>query len=257
MYVLVSANVHENRPINVSYMVFCRHDLVVMISGGSGITPFISIIRELMFISSTLKSKTPKIVLVSAFKNSSHLSILDLILPISATPSNSYNLDLQIEAYVTREKGYSKDKREPTRTVWFKPNPSDAPISPTLGPKSWLWLGAIISSSFIIFLVLLGIFTQYVVYPVDRNMTKPYSYTKKGSMNMLLICVSVVIAASGAFLWNKKQSNANEDKQVIQDMEEFATTKTWDGIELESLPMQSVMKSFNVHYDQRPDLKGK
>ncbi|KAK6162289.1 hypothetical protein DH2020_002130 [Rehmannia glutinosa] len=197
---------------------FLRHDMVVMISGGSGITPFISIIKELIFIGSTLKCKTPKIILITVFKNSSNLSILDLILPISGTPSNSCNLDVQIEAYVTREKGHPKDKLLAPRAVWFKPSPSDKPISPTLGPNSWLWLAAIISSSFIIYLVLLGIFTQYVVYPIDQNTNKLYSYTKKGSMNMMFICFSIVIAASGAFLWNKKQ-NAKEAKQ-IPDSEE-------------------------------------
>ncbi|KAK4411423.1 Ferric reduction oxidase 2 [Sesamum angolense] len=238
---------------------FLRHDVLVMISGGSGITPFISIIRELLFISSTLKCKTPRIMLISVFKNSSHLSILDLILPTSGAPSNSGNLDLQIEAYVTREKGQSKDKLQSPRTIWFKPDASDAPISPALGPNSWLWLAAIISSSFIIYLVLLGVFTQYVVYPIDRNTNNLYSYTKKGSMNMLFICFSIMIAASAAFLWNKKQ-NAKEAKQ-IQDMEESVTSRSsnssfdHDDVEMESLPLQSTIKSINIHYGQRPNLK--
>ncbi|KAG8391861.1 hypothetical protein BUALT_Bualt01G0231000 [Buddleja alternifolia] len=238
---------------------FLRHDMLVMISGGSGITPFISIIRELIFISSKLKCKTPKITLISVFKNSSHLSILDLLLPISNTPSNSCNLELQIEAYVTREKGHPKDKLRSPRTIWFKPNPFDKPISPTLGPNSWLWLGAIISSSFIIYLVLLGLFTQYVVYPIDQNTNTLYSYTKKGSMNMLFIWFSIVITASVAFLWNKKE-NAKEAKQV-EDLEESVTSISsnssfdHDDGELESLPLESIIKSTNVHYGQRPNLK--
>ncbi|KAL2251762.1 ferric reduction oxidase 2-like [Sesamum indicum] len=232
---------------------FLRHDMLVMISGGSGITPFISIIRELIFIRSTLKCKTPKIKLISVFKNFSNLSILDLILPTSSYSSNSGNLDLQIEAYVTREKGNLKGKFEPSRTICFKPNASDEPISPALGPNSWLWLGAIISSSFTIFLVLLGLFTQYIVYPIDQNTNKLYSYTKKASVNMLIICFSIVIAASGAFLWNKKQS-AKEAKQ-LQHAEESTTIKSSEDIELESLPLESVTKSINVHYGHRPNLK--
>ncbi|PIN05823.1 Ferric reductase, NADH/NADPH oxidase [Handroanthus impetiginosus] len=238
---------------------FLRHDTLVMISGGSGIAPMISIIKELIFISSTSKHKIPKIMLISAFKNTSYLSTLDLILPTSATSSNSGNLDLQIEAYITREKGHPNEKQEPLRTILFKPKASDSPISPTLGPSSWLFLAAIISSSFIIFLILLGIFTQYIIYPIDHNTSKLYSYAKKASMNMLFICFSIVIAASGAFLWNKKQ-NAMEEKQ-IQDMEELANKKTLnslfdkDDVELESLPLEPVTKAINVHYGQRPNLK--
>lgn len=244
---------------------FLRHDTLVMISGGSGITPFISVIRELIFLNSTQKCKTPKIILISAFKNSSHLSILDLILPThsSHTPtSNSCNLDLQVEAYVTREKGQHKDQMAKPRTLWFKPEACDMPISPTLGPNSWLCLAAIISSSFAIYLMLLGVFTQYIVYPIDQNTNMLYSYTKKGSASMMFLCFSVVVAASTVFLWNKKR-NAEEAKQV-QDIDDSGTSGSTsnssfdqDDVEMESLPLQSIIKSVNVHYGQRPNLKSK
>ncbi|GFP97311.1 ferric reduction oxidase 2 [Phtheirospermum japonicum] len=233
---------------------FLRHDMLVMICGGSGIAAFSSIIKELIFIHSTQNYKIPKIKLISVFKNSSHLSMLDLILPISR--SNSSNLDLEIEAHVTREKAHPNDKSQPIRTVQFDPNPSDVPIFPTLGPNSWFWLCTIISSSFVIFLVILGLFTQYVVYPIDRNTNVLYSYTKKGLMNIFLICFTIAVASSGVFLWNKKQ-NAKVDKQ-IQDVDKLANThKPLDDVELESFPLQSFIKSFNVHYGQRPDLKSK
>ncbi|KAL1549835.1 ferric-chelate reductase (NADH) [Salvia divinorum] len=242
---------------------FLRHNMLVMISGGSGITPFISIIRELIFLNSTLKCKTPKIILISAFKNSSNLSVLDLILPTYSsrtTASNSCNLDLQIEAYVTREKGRYKDQIAKLRTLWFKPDACDMPISPTLGPNSWLCLAAIISSSFAIYLMLLGFFTQYIVYPIDQNTNMLYSYTKKGSSSMMFLCFSVVVAASTAFLWNKKR-NAEEAKQV-QDIDDSGTSGSisnssfdQDDVEMESLPLKSMIKSVNVHYGQRPNLK--
>ncbi|CAI9764197.1 unnamed protein product [Fraxinus pennsylvanica] len=238
---------------------FLRHDMLVMVSGGSGITPFISIIRELIYINSTSQSHNiPKLKLITVFKNSSHLSILDLILPISGIPSSESctNLDLQVEAYITREKGNPKDKLQTPQTVFFRPKPSDAPIYPTLGPNSWLWLCAIISSSFIVFLVLLGVFTQYIIYPIDQNTNKLYSYPKKALMNMLFICSSIVLMATGAFMWNKKR-NSSEAKQIL-DMEDSVTSESsfgGDERELESLPQQSVIKSINVHYGQRPDLQ--
>ncbi|KAF7827396.1 ferric reduction oxidase 2 [Senna tora] len=77
---------------------------MVMVSGGSGITPFISIIRSLLFRADLDRSETPRVLLICAFKNSLDLTMLDLILPPSGTISNISNLQLQIEAYVTREK---------------------------------------------------------------------------------------------------------------------------------------------------------
>ncbi|EXC34708.1 Ferric reduction oxidase 5 [Morus notabilis] len=172
---------------------FLRHDTLVMVSGGSGITPFISIIRELIFTTTTLKCKTPRVLLIAAFKNSTDLSMLDLILPLTRTPSDLTNLDLQIETYITREKQPKSDHNSKPLilTKWFKPHVTDSPISATLGPNGWLWLGGIIVSSFIIFLILIGVITRYYIYPIDHNSNKVFSYSLRGVLNMLAICFSI------------------------------------------------------------------
>ncbi|GMH17269.1 hypothetical protein Nepgr_019110 [Nepenthes gracilis] len=104
---------------------FLRHDLLVMVSGGSGITPFFSIIRELIYGKTTLKWKIPKLLVICAFKKSSDLTMLDLLLPISDIPSNLSDFDLHIEAYVTRERELRTEDLKPMRAVWFKPSASD------------------------------------------------------------------------------------------------------------------------------------
>ncbi|KAK6804568.1 hypothetical protein RDI58_002352 [Solanum bulbocastanum] len=237
---------------------FLRHDTLVLISGGSGITPFISIIRELIYMSSTLKCKTPKIFLVSVFRNTSKLSMLDLLLPIAGTPSGcSSNLDLQIEAYITREIEPAQEKSEPLRTILFKPDHSDAPITPILGQNNWLWFAAIISSSFALYLLFVGLLYQYYVYPMDHGTNKVFPYHTRALFNMLFIAAAIVIAASAAFLWNKKKS-ARETKQ-IQDMADSAKSLNsliaYADQDLESLPQQLLDKSIKTHYGHRPDLK--
>nr|AAR15416.1 ferric reductase [Medicago truncatula] len=243
-------------PASTNYL---RHDTLVMVSGGSGITPFISIIRELIYLSTTFKCKTPNIVLISSFKNTSCLSMLDLILPISGTPSDISNIQLQIEAYIPRDREFKSDSSIHPQTLWFKPNPTDAPIHSMLGPNTWLWLGAIISSSFIIFLIIIGIITRYYIFPIDHNTNKIFSYPLRVFLNVLVICVSVVVVASVAVIWNKKQ-NAKEAKQ-IQNLEGSSPTVSPSSMiynvdrELESLPYQSLVQATNVHYGTRPDLK--
>ncbi|GFP91491.1 ferric reduction oxidase 2 [Phtheirospermum japonicum] len=242
---------------------FLRHDLLVMISGGSGLTPFISIIRELIYTNDTLKRKTPHILLITAFKNSTDLTMLDLIIPLSGPPSPSglSELGLRIEAYVTREKQPVSQETKTLRTVWFKPNPSDAPMSPVLGPNNnWLWLGAIISSSFVIYLVFIGMLTRFYIYPIDRNTNRVYSSSCRGALHVLFLCVGIVIAGTVGFVWNKSK-NAGENIQ-IQSMEGAMTPQASPGSwfynadrEMESLPQQSLCESINVHYGERPDLK--
>lgn len=229
-----------------------------MISGGSGITPFISIFRELVYTCETLKRKTPKIFLITSFKYSADLTMLDLLLPISEPFSNFSKLELQIEAYVTREKE-SRAEIQDIRSVWFKPHPTDSNITPSLGQNSWLWLGAVISSSFILFLILMGIVTRFYIYPVDHNTDHIYSYTARASLSMLLICISIAITSTGAFLWNK-EDNAMETKH-IQNIEGSTPVASPTSAfynaerELESLPQQSLVQPSNVYYGERPDLK--
>ncbi|KAL1809414.1 hypothetical protein ACET3Z_026404 [Daucus carota] len=237
---------------------FLRHDALVMISGGSGITPFISIFRELVYMCETLNCKTPKILLITSFKTSSDLTMLDLLLSVSDGPSNFSKLDLQIEAYVTREKQATTEIKN-TRSLWFKPRPSDSKITPALGQNSWLWLAAVISSSFVLFLILMGIVTRFYIYPIDHNTDHIYSYTARGSLSMLLICISIALTSSAAFLWNKG-NNAMESTQ-IQSIEGATPVASPNSAfynaerELESLPQQSLVESTNVYYGERPDLK--
>lgn len=232
-----------------------RHDMLVMVSGGSGITPFISIIRELMYANETQKHKTPQILLISAFKNSSDLTMLDLLLPITILPSKFSNLNLQIEAYVTREKQppISIESNMNIRTFLFKPKSSNSPISPVLGQNNWFWLGAIISSSFIIFVILIAILNRY---HIGKNTNEMYPYSSsRVALNILFMCCSIIVTSTIAFLWNKK-INAMESSQ-IQNLE-GANSGSYNGDrELESLPQQMVSQFTNVHYGERPNLKSK
>eukprot|EP00268_Persea_americana_P057078 TRINITY_DN6812_c0_g1_i2.p1 TRINITY_DN6812_c0_g1~~TRINITY_DN6812_c0_g1_i2.p1 ORF type:complete len:727 (-),score=63.26 TRINITY_DN6812_c0_g1_i2:431-2611(-) len=236
------------------------HDTLVLVSGGSGITPFISIIRKLIFISTTLTSPTPRIVLISAFKTSADLTMLDLLLPISATNSPISNLQLQLEAFVTREKEppSTNDPHKLIQTIWFKPHTSDAPISPVLGPNGWLWLGAIISSSFVMYLILVGILTRYYIFPIDHNNGDTYSTPAKALLNTLFICFCIAVTASVAMLWNKKSMEGNQIGSVEMSTPSTTFPSSWswgsDG-DVENLPRQSLVQSSKLHYGARPPLK--
>nr|XP_016486969.1 PREDICTED: ferric reduction oxidase 5-like [Nicotiana tabacum] len=234
-----------------------------MVSGGSGIAPMISIIRELIYRSTQPNTKVPKLILISAFKNTADLTMLDLLLPLSTTPADISNLDLQIEAYISRENGQeynieSAHHKQLIQTIVFKHNPNDSAISAALGPSSWLWLGAIISSSFVMFLLLLGIVTRYSIYPIERD-GRLYHYSAKIIWDMFLVCASVFIATSIIFMWQKRDNEA-EGKQ-IQNVELPTPTSSPASLlcgterELESLPHQSLVQATKVHYGARPDLK--
>ncbi|KAK2983561.1 hypothetical protein RJ640_023095 [Escallonia rubra] len=241
---------------------FLRHDTLVMVSGGSGVTPFISIIRELLFTSATTSFKTPKLLLVTVFKKSVDLTMLDLLLPVSGTICDFSKLGLQIEAYVTRENGPTTDGQKPHRTVWFKPSTSDAPVSACLGSNSWLWLGAIIVSSTVSFFLLVSILTRFYIYPIDHNSNMTFSYPLRSALNMLLMCVSIAITAAVGFVWNKKRNDTEKSQIQNTDTPTPLTSPGGPGSwyynaerELESLPHQAYGQATNVHYGERPNLE--
>ncbi|KAJ1429575.1 Riboflavin synthase-like beta-barrel [Sesbania bispinosa] len=90
-------------PASTNYL---RHDTLVMVGGGSGITPFVSIIRELIYLSTTFKIKTPK-------------SCPDLCFQ---------ELFISVNVYITRDNELKQDSLTHPQTIWFKPNPTDAPV---------------------------------------------------------------------------------------------------------------------------------
>lgn len=238
---------------------FLSRESLVMISGGSGITPFISMIREIIFQSTKPGAQIPNILLICAFKNSEDLDILDLILPISTTQTELTKLNIQIEAYITSEKAQTeKEDKNKDQTVWFKPNPNDSPITAPLGPNSWLWLGAIISSSFVMFLLLLGVITRYYIYPKEHN-GMVYDWTLKTLWDMFLVCISIFVGTSIVMLWQKRLDR-REGKQIqhVEVPTPMPSPGSWLGNEereLESLPHQSLVQATKVHFGERPNLK--
>ncbi|KAH0905358.1 hypothetical protein HID58_037185 [Brassica napus] len=241
---------------------FFRHEALVMVSGGSGITPFISVIRDMIATSQNQKCKIPKITLICAFKNSSEISMLHLVLPLSGLQTElSSDINIKIEAFITREKEpKSEATTEQIKTLWFKPSLSDQPISAILGPNSWLWLGGILSSSFLIFMIIIGIISRYYIYPIDHNTYKIYSWTSESIIYILVICVSIMATSSAAMFWNKKKYGNNVETKQVQNVELPSTTSSPTSCgynsmrEIESSPQESLVQRTSLHYGERPNL---
>ncbi|XP_047336064.1 ferric reduction oxidase 4-like [Impatiens glandulifera] len=256
--------VHVEGPYGPVSPDLLRRDSLVMVSGGSGIAPFISIIREVIHLSTQPGSHIPKMLLICVFKNSMDLTMLDLLLPASSviSPEILSKLELKIEAYVTKDiEEQPKPNRDLIRSIWFKPNPNDSLVTAALGSNSWLWLGAIITTSFVMFLLLLGIVTRRLIYPIEHN-KQVYNFSGKVLWDMFLACVGVFIGTSAIFLWQKKEISRTEGQ--VQNVELQTPTASpglqfhgGETTELESLPGNSLVQDIAVHHGARPNLKSK
>ncbi|XP_038892642.1 ferric reduction oxidase 2-like isoform X2 [Benincasa hispida] len=237
-------------PASTSFLQF---DTLLMISGGSGITPFISIIKHLIHNSKS-HHQIPKLLLISAFKNTSDLTFLHLIQISDAATTLQ---DFQIEAYVTREKS-PKNENPQIRSVIFKSHVGDSAAAAILGPNGWVWLAGVISSSFGIFLILIGVLNRYYIYPIDGNTNDVFDLGLRSFLHMLMVCFCIFTAATVAVIWNKRRV-AKEGRQ-IQSVEGATPNASPCAMgferemELESSPFQALAQSVNVHYGERPNL---
>ncbi|VAH50242.1 unnamed protein product [Triticum turgidum subsp. durum] len=106
-----------------------------MISGGIGITPFISVIRELVYQSSVAETaSTPKLLLVCVFRTSAELDMLDLLVPASGGLYGTPSLDLGL----VNRSGSSRGRRtHPSPRRWEPTAGSgSAPSCPRRSPRS-------------------------------------------------------------------------------------------------------------------------
>ncbi|GMH18383.1 hypothetical protein Nepgr_020224 [Nepenthes gracilis] len=240
---------------------FLRHESLVLISGGSGIATFISIIREIILLSNKPSARVPHILLICSFKHAADLGLLDLLLPIDSNHLGGIsNTQMQIQAYVTRDtEPPTTDNGKLVRTKRFKPNPSDSPIDAALGPNNWIWLCVIILSSFVLFVVLLGLVTRYHIYPIDHNTGQKYHFTVWCLWVILFMFSGVFAATSCVFLWQKRKVAA-KGKQVQNAVTAAPETSPetrfcgGDG-EVESQPHQSLVQATQVHYGGRPNIR--
>ncbi|XP_068650712.1 ferric reduction oxidase 2-like [Aristolochia californica] len=238
---------------------FLRYETLVLVAGGSGIAPMIAIIRELMFRKAKVGCPTPRVVLVCAFKHSVDLSLLNLIVPLSGTSLDISQLDIEIEAYITRDKVPFPSEDNHVKTIWFRPHPSDEPFSAALGSYGWLWLGAIIISSFFMFLIMSGLVGRFYIYPKDKGTNMFYSWTARAALNALFNCLSIITTASIVVLLNKRRYSQQAGR--VQTIELAKPTSLPSARlqnvdrELESLPDQSIIERIKVHYGARPHLE--
>lgn len=246
---------------------FLNYDSLLLVSGGSGITPFFGMIRELLHIAATVPKEhrhIPDVHLICAFKNSADFKMLDLMLPVTGTYNNELSqLNLRIDAYITREKEYVPVKKQ-SQTLWFKYSPNDHKINHALGTNQWLWLGAVITASFLAFLLLLGIATRYYIYEnmqggSGHHVRYSIAASTRHSLVLFLLCVSIVLVASFAVLYIKKKAAASEVGHVESSSSpgtspDGSSAKKFD-MEVESLPNEFVHNATNMQYGKRPDLR--
>lgn len=198
-------------PYGPATMDFLRYDILLLVAGGIGITPFLSILQEIASAQSNRKYRFPsKIQLIYVIKSSQEICLLDSISSLlSNQPSKKWHLKLKV--FVTQEERSSVTVREVlndsslVRAVRFGTQ-SNYAIN---GLESLIWMAALVGITSILFLIFL-VSLNHIFVPAEKKVPseklavpseKVVSKEKTPSwVADLIILSSFIIAITGSTL---------------------------------------------------------
>lgn len=221
---------------------------MILIAGGIGITPFLSMLQD---IASTQKSGRnkfpPRVKLIYAVKRCQDLSLLAPVCPL-LLDQNTDQLHLNIEVFVTQEGHSNATFRElltefsQVRTVDFD---SKCSRYAAYGPDSLIWMAAIAASSSILFIVFLTFFNQIYLNPDQKS-----SEAKKPSTvtDLFLIC-SFILSISCSIL----VSLVMRMKRLKKELTPFSSKQGTK----HSVQASTGLLEHQIHFTGRPNFQGK
>lgn len=233
------------------FEILCRYDSLLLVAGGIGITPFLSILQELVAAQNSGRYKfLPKIQLIFAVKKVQDICLLNSISPLIFNQPVE-KCHLKVKVYVTQEEQSGVTVREAllyessrVQTVNFDIKSSNHAIT---GLESPLWMAAVAGISCILFLIFLIIF-NHIFIPSQEKATK--GKTPSLVVDLLIICSFIAVLICIIFVplfirWRrlKKQNPPVFPKQG--KVLEISPAEARDGLE-----------EHEIHFGRRPNFEG-
>ncbi|KAJ8484147.1 hypothetical protein OPV22_016632 [Ensete ventricosum] len=226
-----------------------RYRSLVLIAGGSGISPLMSILQDIASRNGAMeRSPTTKVHLIYAVKKVQDLSMLALISPLLLTHSAELG-NLHLKLFVTEEDGPPLTAEEMlqdlsrVKTITMNKASPEGTAVPT--PEGPLWKAAITALSLLLFLASLIILTHLFVRQ-EKKSSKKKNPSWIG--DLLLLC-SFAIAASCCTVatvlsrWRKSVNDVQELPHKHHELAEMLPDK-----------VQGALQQHEVSFGCRPNL---
>ncbi|KAI4385583.1 hypothetical protein MLD38_003591 [Melastoma candidum] len=225
---------------------------LILVAGGSGISPFLAIIGDILHRVNEDRPCLPKDVLVIwAIKKSSEISLLSSTDLGSICPHFPGKVNLDFRVYVTQEsEPPSLEEGAIIKLKFPSTKPKEKHISPLVGTGNKIWAGIYVivpSLGFAISLALLDVFYM-----------NPYSVTAwwyRGLLFLGCMVASVVIFGGLVIgMWHLWEKTSIEDEEMEDDTS-VGLIPGYDVLQNES-DGGNAAEHTTVYYGQRPDFKG-
>ncbi|KAF8378228.1 hypothetical protein HHK36_029567 [Tetracentron sinense] len=229
---------------------FLRYDSLLLVAGGVGVTPFLSILQEIASTRNNRNKVLPtKIQLIYVMKKSQDISLLNPIAPLLLNQSAEQG-HIKLKIFVTQEERSGTTVREllnelsQVQTVNFDKKCSNYAMS---GLESLLWMATIAGCSSIIFLVSLSC-VNHAFLDLENNASKQKS--PSWVTDILLIC-SFVIATTCSTLATAIMRWRKLNKEIPPAISQ----KQGKGAELSSMEAIGALEEHEIHFIGRPNLQ--
>lgn len=230
-------------------MDFLRYDSLLLVSGGIGITPFLSIIQELASSqNSGINKFLPRMQLIYVVKKSQDICLLNSISPlIFGQPAEKCLL--KVKVFVTQEEQSDATVREllnefsEVQTVNFGTKFLNFSIS---GLENSLWMAAIAGISSFLFLIFLIMF-NHIFVPSQKNPTK--EKTPSWVVDLLIISSFILALICSIFValvirWRRLK------KQMLPTLQ-----KQSKALEKGSTQASDALDEHEIHFGGRPNFE--
>ncbi|XP_014490602.1 ferric reduction oxidase 8, mitochondrial [Vigna radiata var. radiata] len=236
-------------PYGPASLDFLRYDTLLLVAGGSGITPFLSILAEAN--SAASKSKFPsRIQLVYVIKKAEDFCLLHSISHMLLNQSTkSFHLNLKL--FVTRETQAGVGIRE-LLNEFFKARTlqvnSVCSNYAAYGPESPSWMAAIAGFCSITFLIFLICF-NHIIIPSGKRSKMDKEKTPSWVVDLLLIAAFVLALAcsasvAGFLRWRRLK------KGIPQ-----ISHREIEALDLCSDEARNALEAHEVYFGGRPNFK--
>ncbi|PRQ17225.1 putative ferric-chelate reductase (NADH) [Rosa chinensis] len=237
-------------PYGPATMEFLRYDSLLLVAGGIGITPFLSVLQELVAAQNSGRYKfLPRMQLIFAVKKAQDICLLNSISPlIFNQPAEKCHL--KVKVYVTQEEQSGVTVREVllnessrVQTINFGIKSS---IYPVTGLESPLWMAAIAGISFILFLIFLIIF-NHIFIPSQKNATKEKAPSSVADLLIICSFITVLMCIIFVAFIIRRRRLKRQSPPVFP--------KKGKALEISPTEARDALEEHEIHFGGRPNFE--